>query len=274
MIAATAPSQIGIIHEYSRGAAVWRRSACNVMMFARLPFLSGARSPSGKAKVCKTFIGSSILPRASNAFLMNRLLKLNFRLVFLILLLMGLAARELALEQQPSYLKQGLHMIAYVGNTADGTVTAIDLIKLTSAATVSVGAGPTGIRPHPTRNEIWGLSTAGGYAWVMDALTNQVIAKIPVGGEPYALDFSPDGTRAYVAASASHTVVEIDCATRRVIAKAQTGRHPWIARVSPSGKLLVVSNRDDATLSILDAASMSVLGVVKVVPEPEQIAIL
>jgi hypothetical protein len=32
------------------------------------PFIDsyGARSPSGKAKVCKTFIGGSIPPRASN----------------------------------------------------------------------------------------------------------------------------------------------------------------------------------------------------------------
>jgi hypothetical protein len=29
--------------------------------------LEGARSPSGKAKVCKTFIGGSIPPRASNS---------------------------------------------------------------------------------------------------------------------------------------------------------------------------------------------------------------
>ncbi len=28
-------------------------------------FVTGARSPSGKAKVCKTFIGGSIPPRAS-----------------------------------------------------------------------------------------------------------------------------------------------------------------------------------------------------------------
>ncbi len=28
-----------------------------------------ARSPSGKAKVCKTFIGGSIPPRASNSYI-------------------------------------------------------------------------------------------------------------------------------------------------------------------------------------------------------------
>jgi hypothetical protein len=35
------------------------------------PLVDGARSPSGKAKVCKTFIGGSIPPRASNFFLLH-----------------------------------------------------------------------------------------------------------------------------------------------------------------------------------------------------------
>src|ERR1700733_14815004 len=105
----------------------------------------------------------------------------HWRMIFLVLLLGGLAIREVAYELRPSFLRPGLHLFAYVGNTADGTVTAVDLVKLTSAATISVGAGPTGIRAHPTRAEIWGLSTAGGYAWVLDVKTNRVVARIPVG---------------------------------------------------------------------------------------------
>src|SRR5579862_4727302 len=35
-----------------------------IVLFRRF---EGARSPSGKAKVCKTFIGGSIPPRASNS---------------------------------------------------------------------------------------------------------------------------------------------------------------------------------------------------------------
>src|SRR5271156_7090678 len=89
-------------------------------------------------------------------------LRLNFRLVFVILLLLAFAIREVALELRPSFLRPGLHMFAYVGNTADGTVSAIDLIKLASVATIPVGPGPSGLRPHPTRPEIWGVSSNGG----------------------------------------------------------------------------------------------------------------
>src|ERR1700732_4162212 len=129
--------------------------------------------------------------------------RLNKRLIFVLVILAGLAAREVALELRPAFLRPGLHLMAYVGNPADGTLTVVDLVKLSPVATVSVGEGPSGLRAHPTRNEIWGLSSAGGYAWVLDTNTNRVVAKIPVGSEPYALDFSRDGRRAYVAACGS-----------------------------------------------------------------------
>ena len=138
-------------------------------------------------------------------------LRLNYRLIFLLLLLAGFGVHEVAVEFRPSFLRADAHLFAYVGNTAEGTITAIDLVKLSPVATVPVGPGPTGIRAHPSRKEIWGLSSAGGYAWILDVRTDQVVARIPVGAAPYALDFSPDGTRAYVASSGSNTVVAIDC---------------------------------------------------------------
>src|ERR1700734_1803030 len=108
-------------------------------------------------------------------------IRVNYRLVILLIFLAVLAVREVALELRPSFLRPGLHLFAYVDNTADGTVTAVDLVKLAPAATIAVGGEPTGLRANPTRKEIWGLSSAGGYAWVLDVNTNQIVAKIPVG---------------------------------------------------------------------------------------------
>ena len=155
---------------------------------------------------------------------------LNFRLIFLLLLLAVLAIREVAVELRPSFLRPGLHMLAYVGNTGDGTVTAIDLIALSRAATIATGPSPSGLRAHPTHPEIWGVSTDGGYAWVIDARSGRLAAKIQVGALPYAIDFSPDGKRAYVAASGANAVVAIDTASRQVTARGHAGRRPWIAR--------------------------------------------
>ena len=133
-------------------------------------------------------------------------LRLNWRLVFVLVILAGFATREVALELRPSFLRPDLHLFAYVSNSADGTLTVIDLVKLAPFATVPVGPGPSGVREHPTRKEIWGLSSAGGYAWILDVKSNQIVARIPVGAEPYALDFSPDGKRAFVAASGANIV--------------------------------------------------------------------
>src|SRR5580698_3418269 len=194
--------------------------------------------------------------------------RLNFRLLFLLLLLAALAIREVALELRPSFLRPGLHMFAYVGNFGDGTVSAVDLVALSRSATIATGPSPSGLRPHPTRPEIWGVSTDGGYAWVIDAKLGRLVAKIPVGALPYAIDFSPDGNRAYVAASGANTVIAIDTATRQVIAQGRAGHRPWIARATPDGKLVVVSNRDDATVSLLNATTLAPIAIIGTAPSP------
>ena len=60
----------------------------------------------------------------------------NWRLLFLLALLLALGAREVAVELRPSFLRPGLHLFAYVDDTADATVTAVDLVKLAAAATI------------------------------------------------------------------------------------------------------------------------------------------
>jgi len=200
--------------------------------------------------------------------------RLNPRLIFLLVLLLAGGAQQLAKEHRPSLLRPGLRMYAYINNAGDATVTAVDLISLAAVSSIPVGPAPSGIRAHPTRAEIWGVSSEGGYVWVIDARAGQVAARIPVGASPFAVDFSPDGARAYVAASGSGTVSAIDCATRRVVAKAQTGRRPWLARVSPDGALLVVPNRDDSTVALLNPANLSHLATIPVATHPEQVVIL
>ncbi len=199
---------------------------------------------------------------------------LHLRLLFAAGLIAALGAWVLAREHRPSLLRPDLRLYAYVGNIGDGTLSVIDIAALRNIATVDVGPAPSGLRAHPTRDEIWGVSTTGGFVWVLDTRSGTVAERIPVGLGGFALDFSPDGTRAYVAASRAGKVSLVDCATRRVIASAVTGRSPWIATVSPDGALVVVSNRDDHTVSLLDAATLASLAVVPVAARPEQVVIL
>src|SRR5450631_4658588 len=136
----------------------------------------------------------------------------NYRVLTLLAILLLAALILLLFEHRPSFLRPGLRLHAYI-TTADGSVTVVDLVNLRAIAHIPIGQKLSGIREHPTRPEIWGVSTAGSFVWILDARTNRITARIPVGSLPYTLDFSPDGARAYVASSGSNTIAAIDCRT-------------------------------------------------------------
>jgi YVTN family beta-propeller protein len=201
----------------------------------------------------------------------------NFRVYFLLAALAIAAIVVLLREHRPSFLRPDLHLSAYV-TTADGNVTVVDLVKLRAVARIPIGPGLSGMREHPTRPEIFGLSSTGSYLWILDPRANhstgQVTARIPVGPLPYALDFSPDGNRVYTTASGNNTLVAIDVKSRAVVARASTGREPVLARVTPDGKTVVVVNRRDGSLGIHDAITLAQRGSVSVVAQPEDVAVL
>src|SRR5271167_2993465 len=97
--------------------------------------------------------------------------KLNYRLMFVALLIVISATVEIAREYRPSFLRPGLRLYAFVGYWGDGTISVIDLIRVAKIATISVGPTPSGLRAHPTLNQIWGVSTEGGYAFVINLST-------------------------------------------------------------------------------------------------------
>jgi len=202
---------------------------------------------------------------------MNR--PLHFRVYFLSAALLIGAVVLLALEHRPSFLRPGLRLNAYV-STADGSVAVVDLVKLAPVARIRVGLGLSGLREHPTRPEIWGASSEGGYIWVLNTPANQISARIPVGPLPYALDFSADGNRIYTTSSGSDTLLAIDSQSYAVVARTHTGREPVLARVTPDGKSILVVNRRDGSLGIHDAATLASRGSVPVVSQPEDVAVL
>jgi YVTN family beta-propeller protein len=198
---------------------------------------------------------------------------LHFRVYFLSSVLLIGAIVLLAREHRPSFLRPGLHLNAYV-STADGSVTVVDLVKLAAISRIPVGAGLSGMREHPSRPEIWGTSSVGGYVWVLNTRDSGVSARIAVGFLPYALDFSADGSRAYTTASGSDALVVIDCESRAVVGRARTGREPVLARITPDGKTVLVLNRRDGSVGIHDAATLTMRGTVRVVSQPEDIVVM
>ena len=209
----------------------------------------------------------------------------NFRVYVLLGILAISGLIVLLREHGPSFLRPDLHLSAYV-TTADGNVTVVDLVKLKAVARVAVGPGLSGMREHPTRAEIYGVSSTGGYVWILDPRASQstrlstgqvaspVSARIPVGPLPYAIDFSPNGKRVYTTSSGSNMLLAIDAQTRSIVAHATTGREPVLARVTPDGKSVLVANRGDGSLGIHDAATLAQRASVAVVAQPEDVAVL
>jgi YVTN family beta-propeller protein len=201
----------------------------------------------------------------------------NFRVYFLVAALAIGGMVVLLREHRSSFLRPDLHLCAYV-TTADGNVTVVDLVRLKAVARIAVGAGLSGMREHPKRPEVYGVSSAGGYVWILDPrgnrFTGQITARIPVGPLPYALDFSPDGSRIYTTTSGNNTVLAIDARSRGIVARGATGREPVLAHATPDGKTVLVVNRRDGTLGIHDAATLALRGSVSVVAKPEDVAVL
>jgi DNA-binding beta-propeller fold protein YncE len=190
-------------------------------------------------------------------------------LVFLILL--ASATILLLREHRPSFLRPNLHMYAYV-STADGSLTVVDLAKLQSVARIPVGPDVSDLREHVKRDEVWGVSAAGGYVFVVDTHINQV-TQIPIGPSPYSLEFSADGDRLYTTTSASDQLVEIDTASRQVYGRAHTNSEPVQARLTPDAKNIVVVNRHAGALSIHDARTLQLLNTISVIPQPDEVQI-
>src|ERR1700751_1251191 len=138
---------------------------------------------------------------------MNRASK--FRIIFAASVLLIAAVIVIAREHRPSFLRPGLRLYAYV-STADNAISVVDLVKLATVAHVPVGGAVSAMREHPTRAEVWGVSSSGGFAWVLDSRTSQIVTRVPVGALPYSMDFSPDGRRLYVPASGNNLLTSID----------------------------------------------------------------
>jgi len=164
--------------------------------------------------------------------------RLNFRLLVLILLLGGVAALLITRQHQPSFLKPGSHLYAYSASATDGTVSVMDLAGLSTIATIPVGPAPSGLRAHPTRPEIWGVSSGssassgfGRGLGARRASQSRFGGAFPWGRRHLLWIFLPMGKRAYVAASGSNQLVEIDCATHAIVAR----RADWGAAMDGAG---------------------------------------
>ena len=101
--------------------------------------------------------------------------------------------------------------VAYVIRTNSSTVSVIDLVRRTVAATVPVGLAPTGVAVAPNGARAYATNACGtgpacsypGTVSVIDTATNEVAGTIEVGSVPRGLAVTPDGKEVYVANASS-----------------------------------------------------------------------
>jgi len=78
----------------------------------------------------------------------------NFRVYFLLAILILFSVVILLGEHRPSFLRPDLHLNAYV-STSDGFLTVVDLVSLRAINKIPAGLGISDLREHAKRPEIW-----------------------------------------------------------------------------------------------------------------------
>src|SRR5258708_12944395 len=92
----------------------------------------------------------------------------NPRVVVLAIGLLVGAIALIAREHRPSFLRPGLRLNAYV-TTADGNISVIDLVRLRAVSPVAVGPPLSGLREHPTRPAVCGVSTQNANSFFLSS---------------------------------------------------------------------------------------------------------
>src|SRR5207253_2336995 len=160
----------------------------------------------------------------------------NFRVC---LLLAALAIGGIVLllrEHRPSFLRPDLHLSAYV-TTADGNVTVVDLVKLKAVARIPVGPGLSGVREHPTRPEVYGVSTTG---------------RATTGREPVLAQVTPDGKSVLVVNRRDGSLGIHDATTLALRGSVSVVAQPADVAVLPDNSLAFVLSRTEHRLSVVD----------------------
>jgi len=196
----------------------------------------------------------------------------NFRVYFILVILVLFSIVILLREHRPSVLRPDLHLNAYV-SISDGSLTVVDLASLRAINRIPAGPGISDLREHAKRPEIWGVSSAGGYVFVVDTRSNQ-LTRIPVGPSPLELDFSASGDRVFTTSAASDQLVAINSVSRAIVARAHTAPEPVQARIAPDQRTIVVVNRRASMVTLHDAGTLVPRISIPVIPQPDAVVIL
>jgi YVTN family beta-propeller protein len=148
------------------------------------------------------------------------------------------------------------------GPQPGNTLTVVDLLELTAAATIDLGeqTRPHGIAWMPDGTRVAVTTEGNGTLTLVDVAARRVVTVIPTGARvSHEVAITPDGSRAFVANIGSGSVTAIDLGAAAVIRSIPTGAGAEGVAVTPDGREVWISNRAENTLTVLDARTLDVL---------------
>jgi YVTN family beta-propeller protein len=144
------------------------------------------------------------------------------------------------------------------------------------AATITVGARPTGVTVTPDGKHAFALNDAkgAGAVSVVDTAQNTAGVKIPVAAGTDRVVFTPDGRFAYVTNFADAGAISVvDIAGNKVTATFGVPAKPNGLAISPDGRHLYVASSTPGVLTVIDTAGNKVTATIPVRKNPDGVAL-
>jgi len=167
--------------------------------------------------------------------------------------------------------QKGSHMLvvspdksrAFVTNMQSGTVSVLDLVKMTKIADLPAGTEPEGLAITPDGSAIWVADRQSDRLHIFDTATLKEIDRIETGKFPIRVAISPDGKTAITSNLGDGALGLFDVAKRkprRAIQISGTAESRQVTILfSADGKLVYVAETGPDTVAEVDLASGEVL---------------
>lgn len=148
---------------------------------------------------------------------------------------------------------------AYIGNFADGTVSAVDTETGKVVATIPVAAGPHGMAIALDGRTVYVSGDGSSSVSVIDTASDSVTKTIEVGRTPNGVTLTPDGKQLLVTVYGDNKIVFVDTATQAISGEAMVAK-PHTVSLAPGGKLAYVTSQEPGkfALAVLDLGSRTV----------------
>jgi YVTN family beta-propeller protein len=155
------------------------------------------------------------------------------------------------------------NQLAFVANSQDNTVSAIDLGRLKTAATIPVAQEPVALA---VTDRVWVVCKRAGLVQVLDPSTLGVVGAIQTGREPFSIITA--GARAWVPNRGSRSITVLDLRLARASGTISLDAAPGPLEVSPDvapdvapdRRLLAVSLPGRKEVVLIDTERNSTVG--------------